>query len=71
MRTITEDTKVGDYILPAGVNNACLFIYGMHRNPQVYPDPEVFKPERFLPDQAAGRHPYAFLPFSRSSQLHW
>ena len=37
---------------------------GMHRNPRIYPDPDTFKPERFLPEQSVGRHPYAFLPFS-------
>ena len=41
-----------------------LLFYGMHRNPNIYPDPDVFKPERFLPEHSAGRHPYAFLPFS-------
>ena len=63
MRTITEDTKIGEYILPAGLSVA-LLIYGMHRNPRIYPDPDVYKPERFLPEQSAGRHAYAFLPFS-------
>ena len=63
MRTITEDTKVGDYILPKGLT-VWLQYYAMHRNPRVYPEPNVYKPERFLPEQSAGRHPYAFLPFS-------
>lgn len=39
-------------------------IYGMHHSPLVYPDPEAFKPERFLPENSIGRHPYAFIPFS-------
>ncbi|KAK4025887.1 hypothetical protein OUZ56_014926 [Daphnia magna] len=63
MRTITEETEIGGYVLPAGLSVA-LLIYGMHRNPNVYPDPDVFKPERFLPEQSASRHPYAFIPFS-------
>ena len=63
MRTIPEDTKVGKFILPAG-SSASLCFYGMHRNPRVYPQPNAYKPERFLPEQSAGRHPYAFLPFS-------
>lgn len=56
-------TVSGDYILPAGLSVA-LLIYGMQRSPQVYPDPDAFRPERFLPEQSSGRHPYAFLPFS-------
>lgn len=53
----------GGYVLPKGVTIAML-IYGMHHNPQVYPDPEEFKPERFFPENSVGRHPYAFIPFS-------
>jgi cytochrome P450 family 4 len=41
----------------------CVLIYGMHC-PAVYRDPDAFKPERFLPEQSAGRHPFTFIPFS-------
>ena len=41
-----------------------LAVYGMHRNPQVYSDPESFKPERFLPEQSVGRHPESLMSFS-------
>ena len=55
--------STGGYTLPAGMS-VVLLIYGMHHNPLVYPEPEKFKPERFLPEQSAKRHPYAFIPFS-------
>jgi len=57
------DKIKGNYKLPAGAT-VVLGIYGLHHNPDVYPDPESFKPERFLPEQSEGRHHYAFIPFS-------
>lgn len=51
------------HTLPAGVTVAMVF-YAIHHNPLIYPDPEIFKPERFFPENSVGRHPYAFIPFS-------
>lgn len=34
-----------------------------HRHPDFWEEPEQFKPERFLPGQAAGRHKFAYFPF--------
>ena len=60
----------GKYIIPKN-STAALNIYGMHRNPVLYPDPNTFKPERFQSltknDKSSNisvRHPYAFIPFS-------
>uniref|UniRef100_A0A8D0W4K3 Cytochrome P450 4B1 n=1 Tax=Sus scrofa TaxID=9823 RepID=A0A8D0W4K3_PIG len=49
--------------LPAG-SLISLHIYALHRNSAVWPDPEVFDPLRFSLENMAGRHPFAFLPFS-------
>ncbi|KAL0116399.1 hypothetical protein PUN28_009786 [Cardiocondyla obscurior] len=38
-------------------------IFGLHRDPSIYPDPEKFDPERFNADEIAIRHSYTFLPF--------
>ncbi|KAG7188950.1 hypothetical protein KM043_008549 [Ampulex compressa] len=38
-------------------------IYAIHRDPDIYPDPETFNPERFNEENTATRHPMHFLPF--------
>lgn len=43
---------------------ATMHIYDIHRNPEIYPEPDKFDPERFLPENCQNRHPYAYLPFS-------
>lgn len=56
-------TFVDGRSLPAG-SLISLHIYALHRNSTVWPDPEVFDPLRFSPENTAGRHPFAFMPFS-------
>lgn len=56
-------TFVDGRSLPAG-SLISLHIYALHRNSTVWPEPEVFDPLRFSPENAAGRHPFAFMPFS-------
>lgn len=51
------------YTIPAQTNIS-IIPYLIHRNTKIYPDPEKFNPDRFLPDAAKERHPYAFIPFS-------
>lgn len=52
-----------NHMIPAGciVN---IFPYDVHRNPKHWPDPETFDPDRFLPENTKGRHPFAYIPFS-------
>ncbi|XP_033008104.1 cytochrome P450 4B1-like [Lacerta agilis] len=49
--------------LPAGALIS-LNIYALHKNPEVWKDPQVFDPLRFSPDNSSQRHSYAFLPFA-------
>ncbi|XP_021567605.1 cytochrome P450 4A11-like isoform X2 [Carlito syrichta] len=51
--------------LPKGII-VTLSIYGLHHNPKVWPNPEVFDPSHFAP--GSDRHSHAFLPFSGGSR---
>ena len=37
--------------------------YGIQHDPEIFPEPEVFNPDRFTDGSAATRHPMHFLPF--------
>lgn len=52
----------GKHNLPAGVT-VIVNVYLLHREPNHFKDPEVFRPERFAKD-AAPMQPFAHLPFS-------
>ncbi|XP_072759237.1 cytochrome P450 4C1-like [Anoplolepis gracilipes] len=62
-RKLAEDVKMGDYTIPKGTT--VLAAIGLaHTNPEVWPDPEKFDPDRFLPENSKHRNPYAYIPFS-------
>ncbi|HEV2790986.1 MAG TPA: cytochrome P450 [Solirubrobacterales bacterium] len=59
IRRLTEPVELGGYELPAGVS-VTPSIHLIHRDPQIYPEPERFLPERFL-DNPPGT--YTWIPF--------
>jgi len=58
-RYLTEPTELGGRVLPAGVH-ITPSIYLTHHNPDIYPEPHSFRPERFL-ERPAGT--YEWIPF--------
>ncbi|HEX6665066.1 MAG TPA: cytochrome P450 [Solirubrobacterales bacterium] len=59
LRRLTEPVELGGYELPAGVTVAPS-IHLIHRDPETYPDPHAFLPERFI-DNPPGT--YTWIPF--------
>ncbi|GAB0089936.1 Cytochrome P450 [Sergentomyia squamirostris] len=62
-RELTEDQEINGHVLPAGALIE-VHIFDLHRDPQYFPNPEHFDPDRFLPENVENRHPFAYLPFS-------
>ncbi|XP_018356444.1 PREDICTED: probable cytochrome P450 6a14 [Trachymyrmex septentrionalis] len=54
-----DGTKVN---IPEG-QKVWIPVYAIHRDPSIYPKPDVFDPERFSDDAMQSRHPMSYLPF--------
>ncbi|HEU5473235.1 MAG TPA: cytochrome P450 [Actinophytocola sp.] len=61
-RQPVADDALGSLRIPPG-SIVITAPYLVHRNPEHWPNPEVFDPGRFLPAASAGRHRFAYLPF--------
>ncbi|XP_076327237.1 cytochrome P450 4c3-like isoform X2 [Tachypleus tridentatus] len=62
-RLLKEDLVINGYHIPKGTT-CFLFVFMLHRDSEIFPNPETYDPDRFLPQNVAGRHPYAYVPFS-------
>uniref|UniRef100_UPI0005D394C3 uncharacterized LOC105432372 n=1 Tax=Pogonomyrmex barbatus TaxID=144034 RepID=UPI0005D394C3 len=62
-RILSEDVKLQSYLVPSGTT-IILNVYNIHRDSHFWPNPDVFDPDRFLPEKIQNRHPYSYIPFS-------
>ncbi len=60
-RSLAEDEIIG-YRIPAHAT-VMMFPYVIHRDERFWPEPEVFRPERFDAGTENERHRFAYLPF--------
>jgi cytochrome P450 len=64
---IGED-RIGGVRIPPGAS-ITISIYVTHRNPNLWPEPERFDPERCAPAVGARRHRFAYLPFGGGPRI--
>lgn len=62
-RRTYETCHIRQYEIPPETD-VIIFPYMIHRDPEYWPDPDNFDPDRFLPEAVKGRHPFSYVPFS-------
>lgn len=67
-RTALEDCTLGGYFIPKGtVVQPATFV--LHRNPEYFPEPEAFRPERWLEERIKHIPKFAYIPFGGGSRV--
>jgi len=61
-REALEDVEIEGHRVPKG-STVLVNIYGLHRRPDYFPDPDRFDPDRFEPEREKALPRGAFLPF--------
>lgn len=59
VRVLGDQTRLGPYVVPAGLK-VWVSIAMLHTDPELFPDPDRFDPDRFL---RRSYKPYEFAPF--------
>lgn len=67
-RVALSPDKAGGFDIQQGTSIG-IFFYGLHRNPEYWEDPEIFRPTRMTPEAKKARHPFSFLPFGGGPRL--
>uniref|UniRef100_A0A4D5RMP3 Putative cytochrome n=1 Tax=Ixodes scapularis TaxID=6945 RepID=A0A4D5RMP3_IXOSC len=62
IRRCTQETSVAGIKIHPGMAIE-IQIQGMHHDPEFFPEPECFKPERFLPENKEALVPYTYQAF--------
>jgi cytochrome P450 len=62
-RLAVRDIEVDGHRVEAGTLIA-VGIYALHRDPELWPNPTVFDPDRFSAEQSKGRDRWHFIPFA-------
>lgn len=65
-RQIYSPLKLSTQEIPAGTT-VLINSYILHRDPRYFPQPDIFMPERFLPDKPKPP-PFTYIPFSAGSR---
>ncbi|XP_029011535.1 cytochrome P450 3A40-like isoform X2 [Betta splendens] len=61
-RTARETVKINGITIPKEMM-VMIPVFALHRDPELWPEPEAFKPDRFSKENKQNINPYTYLPF--------
>ncbi|XP_006997397.3 cytochrome P450 3A31 [Peromyscus maniculatus bairdii] len=61
-RVCKQDVEMDGVFIPKG-SIAMIPVYALHHDPQYWPEPKEFRPERFSKENKGNISPYVYLPF--------
>ncbi|XP_049989007.1 cytochrome P450 3A25 isoform X2 [Alexandromys fortis] len=61
-RVSKKDVEINGMFIPKGTI-VMMPIYPLHRDPEYWPEPEEFRPERFSKENKGSIDPYVYMPF--------
>ncbi|MDI3404253.1 cytochrome P450 [Streptomyces cavernicola] len=67
MRRTTEEVELGGVPVPPGTEIA-FSLYAMHRDPELYANPDAFDPDRWLPERRSEIGREEFVPFGSGNR---
>lgn len=67
-RKALVDDEIDGFRIPAG-SSLMVLITMIHRDPKLWPNPEGYDPERFLPENSRGRLRQAYMPFGAGRRI--
>jgi cytochrome P450 len=67
-RAAINDDAIGDLQIPAG-SMVVIAPYVLHRHKTLWDQPDVFRPERFLPEERGRIDRFAYLPFGAGPRV--
>jgi len=67
-RTAIREDFIDGHRIPRGAT-VIIPVYAIHHDERFWPEPELFDPSRFLPENTKGRHRSAYLPFGGGKRV--
>lgn len=65
---VERDVTIGDYFVQRG-SMVLVLQWAIHMNPEVWPEPEQFRPERFINADGEYAAPAQFIPFQTGKRM--